>query len=59
MNNERVEQLISQAKSLLIVLENDLQTTEQESVHCDVIKVIENIIRDLEREIGISNTNKM
>lgn len=51
MDIERVQELVNQAKSLLIMLANDLQTTNQDSIAYDVVKVIQNLIIELEYEI--------
>ena len=51
MDIERVQELINQAKSLLIMLANDLQTTNQDGIAYDVVKVIQNLIVELENEL--------
>lgn len=51
MNIERVQELINQAKSLLIMLANDLQTTNQDNIAYYVVKATQNIIENLETEI--------
>ena len=51
MDIERVQELINQSKSLLIMLTNDLQTTNQDHIAFDVVKVIQNLILELEKEI--------
>lgn len=51
MDIERVQELINQAKSLLIMLANDLQATNQDNIAFYVVKAAQNIIEDLETEI--------
>ena len=51
MDIERVQELVNQSKSLLIMLSNDLQTTNQDSITYDVVKVIQNLIVELENEL--------
>lgn len=51
MNIERAEELVSQSKSLLIVLANDLQTTNQDNIAYNVVKITQNLIGELEKEL--------
>ncbi len=51
MDIERMQELIEQAKSLLIMLSNDLQTTTQDNISYQVVKVTQNIIVELENEL--------
>ena len=51
MNTERVEELLAQAKSVLIMLENDLQVQQQDNIATDVVKVVRNILNEVEYEV--------
>lgn len=51
MNTERVEELLAQAKSVLIMLENDLQMQQQDNIAADVVKVVRNILGEVEYEV--------
>ena len=51
MDIEKVQELIRQAKSLLIMLANDLQSTNQDNVSYYVVKTTQNIIKELENEL--------
>lgn len=51
MDIERVQELTYQAKSLLIMLANDLQSTNQDNIAFFVVKATQNIITELEKEI--------
>lgn len=52
MDIERVQELISQAKSLLIMLANDMQTTNQDDIAFNVIKVTQDILKEVEFELN-------
>ena len=51
MDIERVQELTNQAKSLLIILANDLQSTNQDDTTFYVVKVIQNIIKEIDFEL--------
>ena len=52
MDIERVQELISQAKSLLIMLANYMQTTNQDDIAFNVIKVTQDILKEVEFELN-------
>ena len=51
MDIEKVQELVSQSKSLLIMLANDLQTTNQDDTAYHVVRATQNIIAEIEKEL--------
>ena len=51
MDIEKVQELVSQSKSLLIMLANDLQTTKQDDTAYHVVRATQNIIAEIEKEL--------
>lgn len=51
MDMEKVRELTEQARSLTVVLENELETVSQNRTALNVVKVIHGILNELESEI--------
>lgn len=51
MDTEKIKELTEQAKSLTIVLENELEELSGNNVALNVVKVIHAILKELQSEI--------
>ncbi|MCX4378729.1 MAG: hypothetical protein OSJ61_21555 [Lachnospiraceae bacterium] len=51
INVEEAKENLQDALSLLIMLENDLATQQADEIHLRAVRVIHNILRDVQAEL--------
>lgn len=51
INVEEARENLQDALSLLIILENDLTTQQSDEIHLRAVRVIHNILRDVQAEL--------
>lgn len=52
MDNERVNKLLNQAESLIIILENELETVTKDLVSARTVSVVHELLINMQEEIN-------